>query len=172
MDAPNVPAPAGVSTSTAQAASSTTSGRSSLLVAVQRDRIVDDPHRRQAAPQIRTGANAQAEVTADYWAIFDVPDDIEPDLDVVAKVQARIDAFATRWRDSYPAAVRCLLDDRDSLTVYLRFPHQHRNRIRHSNFIERTFGDTRRRVKVIGGLPGEHSCLKLVWAMLDRVSAG
>lgn len=26
-----------------------------------------------------------------------------------------------RWRDSYPAAVRCLLADRDSLTVYLRF---------------------------------------------------
>ena len=50
-------------------------------------------------------------------------------------VQKRIDAFAKRWRDSYPAAVRCLLDDRDSLTVYLRFPREHWNRIRHSNFI-------------------------------------
>jgi hypothetical protein len=36
----------------------------------------------------------------------------------------------------------------------------------------RTFGETRRRVKVIGRLPGEHSCLKLVWAVLDRASAG
>jgi hypothetical protein len=44
--------------------------------------------------------------------------------------------------------------------------------VRHSNFIERTFGETRRRVKVIGRLPGEHSCLKLVWAVLDRASAG
>ncbi|MBS4729818.1 transposase [Mycobacterium sp. SM1] len=44
--------------------------------------------------------------------------------------------------------------------------------MRHSNFIERTFGETRRRVKVIGRLPGEHSCLKLVWAVLDRASAG
>uniref|UniRef100_UPI00389A3EDD transposase n=1 Tax=Mycobacterium sp. HUMS_1102779 TaxID=3383487 RepID=UPI00389A3EDD len=44
--------------------------------------------------------------------------------------------------------------------------------MRHSNFIERTFGETRRRVKVIGWLPGEHSCLKLVWAVLDRASAG
>jgi hypothetical protein len=25
---------------------------------------------------------------------------------------------------------------------------------------------------VIGRLPGEHSCLKLVWAVLDRASAG
>ena len=44
--------------------------------------------------------------------------------------------------------------------------------MRHSNFIERTFGETRRRVKVIGRLPGEHSCLSLVWAVLDRASAG
>ncbi|MBS4730248.1 transposase [Mycobacterium sp. SM1] len=65
-----------------------------------------------------------------------------------------------------------MLDDRDSLTVYLRFPREHWTRVRHSNFIERTFGETRRRVKVIGRLPGEHSCLKLVWAVLDRASAG
>ncbi len=38
--------------------------------------------------------------------------------------------------------------------------------------IERTFGETRRRVKMIGRLPGEHSCLSLVWAALDRASAG
>ncbi|WP_300584648.1 transposase [Mycobacterium sp.] len=116
--------------------------------------------------------NAQAQVKADYWAIFDVPDTIEPGPDAVTYVQKRIDAFAKRWRDSYPAAMRCLLDDRDSLTVYLRFPREHWTRVRHSNFIERTFGETRRRVKVIGRLPGEHSCLKLVWAVLDRASAG
>ena len=87
-------------------------------------------------------------------------------------MQKRIDAFEKRWRDSYPAAVRCLLDDRDSLTVYLRFPREHWTRVRHSNFIERTFGETRRRVKVIGRLPGEHTCLKLVWAVLDRASTG
>jgi putative transposase len=116
--------------------------------------------------------NAQAEVKADYWAIFDVPEEIEPGRDAVAYVQKRIDAFEKRWRDSYPAAVRCLLADRDSLTVYLRFPREHWTRVRHSNFIERTFGETRRRVKVIGRLPGEHSCLKLVWAVLDRASAG
>jgi hypothetical protein len=38
--------------------------------------------------------------------------------------------------------------------------------------IERTFGETRRRVKVIGRLPGEISCLTLVWAVLDRASRG
>jgi transposase-like protein len=36
----------------------------------------------------------------------------------------------------------------------------------------RTFGETRRRTKVIGRLPGETSCLTLVWAVLDRASRG
>jgi putative transposase len=116
--------------------------------------------------------NAQPDVKSDYWAIFDVPDTVEPGLDAVAFVQHRIDAFARRWRDSYPAAVRCLLTDRDSLTVYLRFPREHWTRTRHSSFIERTFGETRRRVKVIGRLPGETSCLSLVWAVRDRASRG
>jgi transposase-like protein len=69
--------------------------------------------------------HAQTEVKTDYWAIFDVPDSVEPGADAVRAVQDRIDAFARRWRDSYPAAVRCLLADRDSLTVYLRFPREH-----------------------------------------------
>ena len=58
------------------------------------------------------------------------------------------------------------------LTAYLRFPREHRQRIRHTNLLERTFGETRRRTKVIGRLPGERSCLKLVWAVLDRASRG
>jgi putative transposase len=116
--------------------------------------------------------NALAELKKDYWAIFEVPDEIEPGLDAVAFVNKRIDAVALRWRGSYPAAVRCLLADRESLTVYLRMPREHRPRIRHSNFIERTFGQTRRRVKVIGRLPGEHSVTSLVWAVLDRASTG
>jgi hypothetical protein len=32
------------------------------------------------------------------------------------------DTFAKRWRDSYPPAMRSLCADRDSLTVYPRFP--------------------------------------------------
>jgi len=79
--------------------------------------------------------DAQADVKADYWAIFDLPDGIAPGLEAVTITQHRIDAFATRWGQSYPAAVRCLLAHRDSLTVYLRFPREHWQRIRHSNFI-------------------------------------
>ena len=80
--------------------------------------------------------------------------------------------FAAKWKSRYPSAVACVTDDLASLTVHLRFPAEHWRRIRHSNFIERTFGETRRRVKVIGRLPGETSCLSLVWAVLDRASRG
>ena len=116
--------------------------------------------------------NAQDEVKADYWALFDLPAEVVPGLEAVAAVQKNIDRFASRWRDAYPAAVRCLLTDREQLTHYLRTPREHWTRVRHSNFIERTFGETRRRVKVIGRLPGETSCLGLVWAVLDRASRG
>ncbi|HWM98948.1 MAG TPA: transposase [Streptosporangiaceae bacterium] len=51
-------------------------------------------------------------------------------------------------------------------------PAEHHHRIRHPDVIERTFGETRRRTKVIGRLPGETSCLTLVWAVLDRASRG
>ncbi len=49
--------------------------------------------------------DAQAEVKADYWAIFELPEDVEPGLDAVKRVQANIDSFAKRWCDAYPGAV-------------------------------------------------------------------
>ena len=61
--------------------------------------------------------------------------------------------MAARYSATYPSAMKCLTTDREGLTAYLRFPAEHHNRVRHSNFIERTFGETRRRTKVIGRLP-------------------
>jgi len=121
-------------------------------------------------------AEAQTELKNAYWQLFGLDDEhaakLNPGPELVAFVQARIDVFASTYIARYPAAVKCLLADREQLTSYLRFPVEHHRRIRHSNFIERTFGETRRRVKVIGRLPGEASCLSLVWAVLDRASRG
>jgi putative transposase len=121
-------------------------------------------------------AEVQGEMRDAYWAIFDTDELIAagttPGHELVAAVQRRIDGFAEKYARAFPAAVKCLLTDREQLTSYLRFPAEHQKRIRHSNFIERTFGETRRRVKVIGRLPGEASCLNLVWAVLDRASRG
>jgi putative transposase len=126
---------------------------------------------RNVLAKVPTGA--QTEIRNAFWKLFDTDElDTSPGPDLVRLVQARLDAFADRYRPLYPAAVKCLLADREQLTSYLRFPLEHHRRIRHSNFIERTFGETRRRVKVIGRLPGEASCLSLVWAVLDRASRG
>ena len=116
--------------------------------------------------------HAQQEVKKAYWAIFDMPDDVDPGPAAVALADKRIEQFAFTYAKAYPAAVRCLREDAQALTAYLRFPAEHWRRIRHSNFIERTFGETRRRTKVIGRLPGETSCVSLVWAVLDRASRG
>jgi len=118
-------------------------------------------------------AGMQAEIKDAYWAIFDTEDlKTQPGPKLVYLAGHRITEMADRYAATYPAAMKCLLADREGLTAYLRFPAEHHRRIRHSNFIERTFGETRRRTKVIGRLPGETSCLSLVWAVLDRASRG
>jgi putative transposase len=118
-------------------------------------------------------AGMQSEVKDAYWAIFDTAEiKTGPGPKLAELIDARITDMTARYAAAYPAAMKILLTDRAGLTAYLRFPADHHNRIRHSNFIERTFGETRRRVKVIGRLPGETSCLTLVWAVLDRASAG
>ncbi|MBF6046402.1 IS256 family transposase [Streptomyces sp. NRRL B-1677] len=115
----------------------------------------------------------QEQVKKEFWEIFDTGElGLAPGQQLVETVQRRIDAFAAKWQPAYPAAVKSLLTDRSSLTSYLRFPVEHHKRIRHSNFIERTFGETRRRVKVIGRFPGETSCVSLAFAVLSRAATG
>jgi len=126
---------------------------------------------RNVLAKIPTGM--QAEIRDGYWAIFDTADlTTQPGPRLVELIDERITAFAAKYAATYPAAMKILLTDAAGLTAYLRFPAEHHTRIRHSNFIERTFGETRRRAKVIGRFPGETSCISLVWAVLDRASAG
>ena len=124
---------------------------------------------REGRPRLpRLAVPSMQQCQADYWALFD---DIE--------------RRPARRPSPWPPASRALRRQlARPLPVRRRLPHRrlrqpHRlpalprralRRIRHSNFIERTFGETRRRVKVIGRLPGERSCLGLVWAVLDRAS--
>ena len=103
-------------------------------------------------------AGMQAQVKDAFWAIFDTEDlKTPPGPRLVEIIDARISEMAAKYGATYPSAMKCLTTDAEGLTAYLRFPAEHHKRIRHSNFIERTFGETRRRVKVIGRLPGETS---------------
>ena len=125
----------------------------------------------------RQGARQRQDELKDAdWALFDTHDllaaGLQPGQRLVDAVQMRIDRFAEQYGKRYRSAVRCLLTDRAQLTSYLRFPVEHHRRSGTPTPVERTFGETRRRVKVIGRLPGETSCLSLVWAVLDRASRG
>ena len=85
-----------------------------------------------------------AEIRDGYWACFDTDKlNTEPGPRPVELVDVRLTAFADRYAPIYPAAMKILAADREGLTAYLRFPTEHHHRIRHSNFIERTFGETR-----------------------------
>lgn len=114
----------------------------------------------------------QDAVRADFWEIFDLDDTFSAGDVAVAEARRRAEQFAATWGRQYPGTVACVTDGFEQLAAHLHFPRAHWSRIRHTNLIERTFGETRRRVKVIGRLPGERSALSLLWAVLDRAAGG
>lgn len=98
----------------------------------------------------------------------------------VARVFHKAPDFATamRWgkeliaeyRELYPSAMECLEKDLEACLNYLKFPQAHQLRIRTTNLIERTFGESRRRTKVIPFFFKEQSGINLVFATLITTS--
>ena len=65
----------------------------------------------------------QAEVKDAYWALFDTEGlTTQPGPRLVELTGHRITEMAGRYAATYPAAMKCLLADREGLTAYLRFP--------------------------------------------------
>ena len=105
------------------------------------------------------------ELKARYWGILD-------ETSSVAEARAGLLALAADYRTAYPSAAAVIERDLDALVCHLRFPSEHRKRIRSTNLLERTFVEVRRRTKVIGRFPGETSALCLIWAVLELSSRG
>jgi len=80
------------------------------------------------------------------------------------------DLIAT-WKDRYPSAMDCLEKDLEECLTSLRFPKEHRKRIRTTNLLERLFEEGRRRTKVIPRFPKEQSALALLHSVLVDASA-
>jgi transposase-like protein len=74
--------------------------------------------------------------------------------------------FIARYRREYPALVACFTEDLEAILAQLKLPVRHRKSVRTTNLIERSFGEERRRTKVIPGFFTEQSCLKLVFSVL------
>jgi transposase-like protein len=105
------------------------------------------------------------EVKARWWKTFD---------EAASPADARrgLEAIIADYRSAYPSAMAVIERDLDPLVVHLRWPSEHRKRIRTTNLLERTFVEVRRRTKVIGRFPGETSALSLIWAVLELSSRG
>ena len=105
------------------------------------------------------------EVTARWWKLFD-------EAASPAEARRALEAIIADYRQSYPSAMAVIERDLDALVAHLRWPSEHRKRIRTTNLLERTFVEVRRRTKVIGRFPGETSALSLIWAVLELSSRG
>ena len=79
-------------------------------------------------------------------------------------------ALIARFTARYPSAMACLEEDLEACLVHLKFPTEHHVRLRTTNLLERTFGEARRRTKVVGRFPTEAACLQLVFATLITAS--
>jgi len=79
-------------------------------------------------------------------------------------------ALIARFKSRYPSAMACLEDDLEACLVHLKFPREHHIRLRTTNLLERTFGEGRRRTKVVGRFFTEGACLQLVYATLLTAS--
>ena len=105
------------------------------------------------------------ELKARWWQVFD-------DAASVADARRGLQSIVADYRTAYPSAMAVITDNLDALVAHLRWPTEHRKRIRSTNLLERTFVEVRRRTKVIGRFPGETSALSLIWAVLELSSRG
>lgn len=105
------------------------------------------------------------EIKARWWKTFD-------DARSPGEARRELQSIIEDYRAAYPSAMAVIEHDLPALITHLRFPSQHRKRIRTTNLLERTFVEVRRRTKVIGRLPGETSALSLIWAVLELTSRG
>jgi putative transposase len=84
--------------------------------------------------------------------------------------EQRRQAIVTRSQRDFPEACRGLLDAAEASLNHLYVPQRHQQYVRTSNLAERAFAEERRRPKVIPQLWEEGGLVKLVFAVLIRVS--
>jgi transposase-like protein len=114
--------------------------------------------------------NLQQKVPPQAWPEFKALVVDMRDAPSVAEAERRRQGIVTRYQRDFPAACRCLLEDAEASLNHLYVPQRHQQYVRTSNLAERAFEEERRRTKVIPHLWDEGSVVKLVFAVLIRVS--
>jgi putative transposase len=114
--------------------------------------------------------NLQQKVPPQAWPEFKALVADMRDAPSVAEAERRRQEIVKRYQLDFPEACRCLLDDAKASLNHLQVPPRHQQYVRTSNLAERAFEEERRRTKVIPHLWNEGGLVKLVFAVLLRVS--
>ena len=77
------------------------------------------------------------------------------------------DAFVETFKAKYPAAVECLVKDRDVLLTFYDFPAEHWKHIRTTNPIESMFATVRLRHRRTKGNGSRIACLAMVFKLAE-----
>lgn len=105
---------------------------------------------------------AQPELKAELVAIRDAPD--------YAQGKRLAEAVIAKYAKTYPSAMQCLSEDLEASLAHLKLPVLHRQSVRTTNLVERSFEEERRRAKVVPRFRTERECLKLAFGVLWRAS--
>ena len=114
--------------------------------------------------------NLHEKVPPQAWPTFKALVADMRDAPTFEEGQRRQQALLAYYQNTFPEACRCLEDDAEASLNHLKVPARHRQYVRTSNLAERAFEEERRRTKVIPHLWDEASLVKLVFAVLIRVS--
>jgi putative transposase len=104
----------------------------------------------------------KVEVKAFLTAIRDAPD--------YESGCQRAKELVEKYKREFPRAIKSFTEDLESSLAHLQLPVVHRKYARTTNLIERSFGEEKRRSKVIPRFFNEKSALKLAYATLWRAS--
>lgn len=74
------------------------------------------------------------------------------------------------YRNRFPSAMKCMEETLEDCLQALKLPVAHHKRLRTANLLERTFGENKRRTKVIPHFFTEKGALKLTYAVLMAVA--
>ena len=75
-----------------------------------------------------------------------------------------------QYRSRFPSAMKCMEQTLEETLQVLKLPPAHHKRLRTANRLERTFGETKRRTKVIPHFFTEKAAMKLSYATLLAVA--
>lgn len=91
------------------------------------------------------------------------------DFKITTQKQAEmiVNKWKSKWRKTYPRAVKCWEQDEERVFNYFNCPVEHHKAIRTTNHIERQFKELRRRMRPQEMIPNKFAADKMLYALIQ-----